>query len=241
MLIDVERRFVRVCFAKEPREDDLTALGGMRDRWLVYRHMVRARLRGMIANALVRTVAALGEEAWNAWFDRWLDEAPPRTRYIREIVPELLDYCLPRWERDPSVPPWMIELAKLEVTRWEVGYTDAEPPEAGELAFEKVPVLSPAVHVLRFAHPVHEKHETYAENPTWLCVYRRADDKTAVWAIDAFTAGILESFAAGDRTITDTVKSVAAQLEIPLDEKLVQRIGTVLAELVQRGILLGAR
>jgi hypothetical protein len=241
VLVDVERRFVRVCFAKEPREDDLTALGGMRDRWLVYRHMVRARLRGMIANALSRTVAALGEEAWASWFDRWLDEAPPRTRYIREIVPELLDFSLPRWERDASIPPWLIELARLESARWEIGYTDERAPTAGELAFDKVPVLSAAVQVLRFAHPVHEKRDAYPEQPTQLCVYRRADDKTAVWAIDSFTAGILESFAAGDRTITDTVKSVAARLEIPLDEKLVQRIGTVLAELVQRGILLGAR
>lgn len=241
MLVDVERRFVRVCFAKEPREDDLSALGGMRDRWLLYRHMVRTRLRGMIANALKRTVAALGEEAWTAWFDRWLDEAPPRTRYIREIVPELLDYCLPRWERDAAIAPWLIELARLELTRWEVGYTDAKSPDAGELAFEKIPVVTPAMEVLRFAHPVHEKRDAYTEQPTQLCVYRRADDKTAIWAIDPFTAGILEAFAAGDRTITDTVKSVAAGLEIPLDEKLVQRIGTVLAELVQRGILLGAR
>ena len=241
MLVDVERRFVRVCFAREPREDDLTALGGMRDRWLLYRHMVRTRLRAMIANALSRTVAALGEEAWTSWFDRWLDEAPPRTRYIREIVPELLDYCSPRWERDAGVPPWVIELAALEATRWEVGYTDEPKPEAGELAFEKVPVLSPATRVLRFAHPVHEKRDAYVEQPTQLCVYRRPDDKTVVWAVDAFTAGIVEAFATGDRTITDTVKAVAARLEIPLDEKLVHRIGTVLAELVQRGILLGAR
>lgn len=240
MLVDTERRFVRVCFAMEPREEDLAALGGMRDRWLLYRHMVRTRLHAMTKNALRRTVAALGEDTYATWFDRWLDGAPPRTRYIREVVAELLAFCLPRWEDDATIPPWVPELARLEGTRWELASLPDTAPTAGELAFEKTPVLSPAVRVLRFAHPVHRPAERYAEERVQLCVYRRADDKTAVWSVDAFTAGLVESFAAGDRCITDSVKVVAAALEIPIDEKLVPRVGTTLAELVERKILLGA-
>jgi hypothetical protein len=243
MLVDTERRFIRICFTREPREDDLAALGGIRDRWLLYRHMVRARLRTMIESALKRTVPALGEGAWHGWFDRWLDEAPPRTRYIREIVPELVAYCLPRWESDTTIPAWVPELARLEAARWEVGYADAPLPVAGELSFEKTAVLTPHVRVLRASHAVHRTQASYEPEPgaVHLVVYRRPDDRTAVWAVDDFTAALVEGLAPGNRNVTDTVKAAAAELDIPIDEKLVQRIGAVLAELVSRGILLGAR
>ena len=207
--------------------------------------MVRARMRGIIANVLKRTVAALGEDAWGDWYARWLDEAPPRTRYVREIVRELVAFALPRWREDPSIPDWLPELAEMEATRFELGYLDAPVPEAGELAFEKVPVLSPFVRLLRVEHAVHrvraEELEAPPKEPTTLCIYRTADDRTGVRPLDDFAATLVASFEApGESDITTLVKRAAAQHSLPIDEPLVRRVGTLLADLLQRTILLGA-
>lgn len=245
MLVDTQRRFVEICFRIEPPEEALQELGGQRERWLLYRHMVRTRMRNMLATALKRTVASLGDEAWGRWYDRWLHEAPPRTRYIREIVPEFIAFALPRWAEDESIPGWVAELATLEATRWEVSSLHAPAPEAGELAFEKVPVLSPAVRLLRVEHAVHRKRTDDdappAQEPTHLCIYRTDDDRTAVWAIDDFAAALLEAFERGEEDVTTSVKRIAAARKLPIDDRLVQRLGTLLAEFVQRSILLGAR
>ena len=245
MLVDTQRCFVEICFRREPPEEALDRLGGQRDRWLLYRHMVRTRMQGMIANALKRTVAALGEDAWNDWYARWLDEAPPRTRYIREIVPELVAFARPRWRQDPAVPAFVPELADMEATRFELGYLDAPIPEAGEIAFEKTPVLSPFVRLLRVEHAVHRVRaddvEPPPKEPTTLCIYRTADDRTGVLPLDDFAATLLASFQHPDGAdITTLVKRAAAHHSLPIDEPLVRRVGTLLADLLQRTILLGA-
>lgn len=244
-LVDTQRSFLEVCFRREPPPEALANLGGEEHRWLLYRHMVRTRMRNMLASALKRTAAALGDEAWGRWYDRWLDEAPPRTRYVREITAEFVEFALPLWRGDPSVPPWVGELATVEATRWELGYLDVPMPTADEVAFEKIPVVSPLVRLLHVDHAVHRRR---AEDdapperaPTHLCVYRRADDRTGVWALDDFAAALLEAFTRGDQDITTCVKNVATAQAIPVDEALVQRLGTLLAEFVQRSILLGTK
>ena len=54
MLADHAKAMQRVCFGAEPSEADLELLGS-RERWLVYRDLVRNRLNHVIRVALART------------------------------------------------------------------------------------------------------------------------------------------------------------------------------------------
>ena len=60
MLVDQARAIQRICFGSEPSEADLELLGS-RERWLVYRDLVRNRLNIVIGAALARTKTAIGE------------------------------------------------------------------------------------------------------------------------------------------------------------------------------------
>lgn len=243
-LLDHQRAFMHMCFDAEPREAGLRQLGAERDRWLLYRDMVRTRLTKMARAGLPRTASALGDEAFDGWVAAWLADRAPRTRHIREIVGELLRWAIPRWNADPNVPAWLVDLAALELVRWEVGALDVAMPEAGDFAFDRHPVVNPTARVLELGHAVHESETAppYPPVPTLLCVYRRADDdRTGVQPLGSFAAALLRALMPGDRTVTDAVRDVAERTGTPVDSALAVRLGSVLETLIRRGILLGAR
>ncbi len=83
----------RVCFALEPSDTDLVALGDAQ-RWRMYREMVRARLFKVIRAALPRTSEAVGKELFDEAISRWLAEQGPHTPYYRDVALEFADWWL---------------------------------------------------------------------------------------------------------------------------------------------------
>ncbi|MBC7174007.1 MAG: hypothetical protein H5U40_16315, partial [Polyangiaceae bacterium] len=65
MMHERGRAITRVCFDASPSEQDLALLGS-RERWLLYRSMVRGRLVKVVHSALPRSRAAHGEAAFDA-------------------------------------------------------------------------------------------------------------------------------------------------------------------------------
>ncbi len=247
MIVDHQRTFMNVLLSAEPSESDLEKLGGLRERWLLYRDMIRKRMRNMIAVGLKRSVGAIGEARYHQLYDAWLDEGQTRTRYIREIVPMFADFAVPRLEADPKVPRWAIELLRYEATRWLVGYEDiAFPEEVADFAFEKAPVMNPTLRLLRFEHRVHQQLEEgatqYAPSKCAVAVYRsRDDDKIYSWVPNPLSADLLEAFLAGDEPVTTVVQRVCGARGVLIDEKFIESLGTMFADLISRTMVLGSR
>jgi hypothetical protein len=240
-----QRAITRICFAQEPPEDDLQKLGA-RDRWLLYRDLVRDRLRNMVKIALPRTVETIGERQFGRAFDAWLGEAPPRTRYIRDVVPEFVQFAVPRFRDEGKVRPWAGDLARYESACWQVRY--AEDPDRSTLVdfdFDKVPVLNPALQVLRLDYPVHKKQKVgarYKQNPVNVCVYR--DDSTfkpETWVLNDFAAELVRSWGSGEQTVTESVKQVAQARGTSIDQAFLEKLSSMLADFLRRGMVLGSR
>lgn len=233
--------FARLCFSFEPSEEDLKALGALRDRWLLYRDMVRSRLRRMLNAGIPRTVAALGEAEYGAWFDRWLAERPPGTRYIREIVPEFVAFALPRWGQ----PAWVDDLLRFETARWEVGYLDAPAPSVTDFAFENAPVPNPALRRLRLRHRVHEAKKPgpngYEKVATCLCVFRRpSTDRIATWVLTERAMDWMDAFCDGEGPTTARIQKVAAARGETIDPTYVEALGATVADFLENELLLGS-
>lgn len=247
MIVDHQRHFMQVMLSAEPPAEALEKLGGQPERWLTYRDMVRRRMRGMIRAGLSRTTAAIGEPAYEATYEAWLDDAPPRTRYIREIVPAFAAFAIPRWVADEEVPGWVVDLARLEAAKWEVGYIDVEWPEApGDFAFEKVAVMNPTLRQLRLDHPVQKKLDegetAYAPKATAVMVYRKQeDDRIYTWFPNALSADLVDGWLAGDAPVTEVVKRVCADHDTAITEEFIESLGGMLAEFIEQGMVLGAR
>jgi hypothetical protein len=136
---DAERRIAedRAAFLAEVGFDaaDVQSLTGATDkRVLLYRKLIRAGLVRAIRAEVPRTAARL-EDGFDAWVSRFIDEEAPRSHYLRDVAFEFVAWAKPRWVEDPAVPDYLADLARHELSAFDVASADAAGQSPGaELA-----------------------------------------------------------------------------------------------------------
>jgi hypothetical protein len=229
-------------------EDDARALREQgAERLLVYRRLVRGTLREAVECAIPRTMARLGL-VFDEYFDRYLREHAPRSRYLRDVTTELLDFCEPLWARDERVPAWAMDLARHEAVQIVVASELARSPghEPGELSLDRPVAFVEAARLMRYAHAVHQLSEDpddLAEpsaRPTALFVYRSPEHEVRYLALSSLCADILAHLLAGE-PLGSAIQRASAEAAQALDQSVIDGVTEVLADLAARGALLGAR
>jgi hypothetical protein len=239
MLADHAQAMHRVCFGAEPSDADLELLGS-RERWLVYRDLVRNRLNHVIRVALARTKHAIGEDAFARVVDEWFSIGSPKTRYLRHVPGELAEFAIPIWQRTEA--PWVADLAGYEITAWDVRHGPPNPTPTHEFAFDRKPVLATAVKVLRLAYPVQNKPTSdagYEPEPTILCLYRDKNHKPIPRKLNPLAADLLDTWRTTDQTVAESVQQVAAAHNTQIGPDFIEKLSTLIADFIQRGIILG--
>jgi len=235
MLADRAKAMQRVCFDAAPSETDLELLGS-RERWLVYRELIQNRLVQVIDVALVRTKAAIGDEAFAQAIAEWLSTGGPKTRYLRFVPTELADFAIPIWQVEEA--PWVAELARFEIASWDVRHGPRDPEPETEFAFERRPVLRAAVQVMRLDYPVHEKPtpaEGYEPSPTILCVYRDTEHRASTRTLNALAADLLDAWKRADETVAESVERIAAQHRAEIGPAFVEKLSAIIADFIIGG------
>ena len=241
MLADTVKAMERVCFDAEPNEADLELLGS-RERWLVYRSLVRTRLVGVIEAALPRTKAANGHESLGRIIDEWLSTGGPRTRYFRNVPNELADFAIPMW-RD-TAEPWIADLARYEITSWSVRHAPPNRVSDAAFSFELRPVVATAVAVLRLDHRVNETptpENGYERDPVILCIYRNQEHRASRLVLNPLAADLLEAWQRGDETVSESVHRVAANHDTQISPAFIEKLSTLITTFIHQGILLGGQ
>ena len=245
----LQRAMTRVCFDRAPSPEDVAALGG--EPILLYRELVRSRIRDLVSIALPRTERTLGKKTISALVDGLLAEAPPRSRYFREVIPAFVAHALPRLRAPGAEPAHAADVLALESTRWELGWRDgavAGPVVPFEL--ERVPVVHPTLRLLALEHAVHRADTRVGEaagdeaperGTFWVCVHRRPDHLVETRTLDATSARLVRAWSRVDRTAIDGVREVLREERREADPAFVERMGTLLSGLLERGALLGSR
>jgi hypothetical protein len=241
MLADHAKAMHRVCFDSEPSEADLARLGS-RERWLVYRDLVRTRLLGVVEAALPRTRSAAGKEVFGGIVDEWMSAGGPQTRYFRHVPNDLTNFALPILRE--SAEPWVADLARYEIATWSVRHAPPNPTPDAELTFEAPPVVGNAVIILRLDHPVHESPTPtagYPRAPVILCLHRNEAHRAIPQKLNPLAADLLEGWQGGDATVAETVQRVAADHGVEIGPAFVEKLSTLIADFITKGILLGGR
>lgn len=264
-LVAYERDVVTLLFARD-FEPALARLGARADRWRVYRRMARTRLAEVIEDTFSRSRSVL-DDRWKGLVERFYDEAPPRSPFIRDIPSEFAAWLL-RPESAAlleGVPTWAHDLLRYEGARAEVSFaaeetaarqTHEEAENKGEsrdrvvpLAFDRPAVLSPAHRLLHVGWSVH--HLPYGELPidrsrivegaATLCLYRDVESHCVeVLELTPFTTALLTEIAREDRPLVEVVKIAAAQAGVAVDESLVLSLSELVEELMRCGVWLGS-
>ena len=212
-------------------------------RLFVYRKLVRKGLSNAIAEEIPLTRARLGDR-FDAEVSAFFDEAMPRSHYLRDVAFELVEWARPRWTGDPTLPPFLGDLATHELSAFEVAAaraTDASTPAASpELALDRPVVLHASTRLRRYGFPVHRLAESdtdLAPAVTALLVYRDAEHEVRYLELTPLAAGIVDRLLANatlGAAITEACTALGAGLSI-------EESARFFADLAERGVLLGAR
>lgn len=242
-LAEIQRAFTRVCFDETPREEDLALLHADRDRWLLYRGMVRERLHGMVRAGLPKTAALLGASRFDGAVSRYLAERGPRSRYIRDVVHELIEHAVPTWESDPCAPEHLCDLARYEASKWRAASLEWEVEAHGELDFEAIPVFNPTLCAVTLRHRVDKdaQQPPRLEEPHLALCYRKPEEsRVFTYVLNAIGARLFTAWRAGV-TCADGARAVLSELGREPDARFIDGMAGVLADLIEQKILLGSR
>jgi hypothetical protein len=191
-------------------------------------------------------VARLGD-VFDEYFDRFLAERGPRTHYLRDVTRELLDFCEPLWTDDARVPAYMMDLARHENVQIEVGAMQTRPQgtEPGELDLERPVRFVEATRLMRYGFAVHRLTESLddrsgpAEEPTALLVYRNPEHEVRYLELTPLAAAILTRLLRGE-PLGGAVTGACRDGGATLDASVLEGTARLLADLGERGALLGA-
>lgn len=263
----VQTMFARACFGKDTDrafgadlasylqehsvdDEDAAALLAAPRRLGLYRRLVRSNVTGVIETMLEATKvrcerAEVG--AFAASIAEFLDEAGPRTSHLRDVPAEFLEFIAPRWRGRPQLPRWLVDFASLELLDFTIGVAPRPepPPPLAEVSAE-LPLV--------FAEPKRLIHLEWAVNvvsredaadepehrPVSILVYRDSAHVSRFLELTPLAAAILERLFAGD-SLGAAMVSACESRQHPLDDDVLTGAARLLADLAERGVLLGAR
>jgi len=256
-----ERNLVDALFRKDP-EPHLKELGGRIDRWRVYRRMARRRLTDVIVDSFLRVGGILGDR-FDDLVERFFDETPPRSPYLRDVAGEFAAFVERTWptlQDTEKFPAWIVDLARYEWALLDVSFIGEEEgalrADVGELRMDRPAVLAPAHRILRSQWSVHRfDHEvgvsSVVEGPFALCLYRDPiTHEVRALELSPVAADLLEEVDRAEiaaregksdaRPLVEAIKYAAAAHDAVIDEAFVGALSDLIADLVERGLWLGS-
>lgn len=264
----MQRAMVAACFGRIPEErvtaglrellsengvgdEDVQAIVGASPRFWLYRRLVRGNLLDIVHRMMPRARARINEAAagaFDAVVDAFLDEVGPRTHHLRDVPTEVLAWASPRWTADPAVPRYAIDLAVYELAEFQMGVAvaPAEAPPVSDVVVDRPLSFAETKRLLTLDHAVHELPEAIAdrtaprEERTHLLAYRDAADVVRFLHLTPLAAAILERLFAA-QTLAEALPAACASEGTTLSDGILADTASLLADLAERGVFLGAR
>lgn len=217
-------------------DDDAARVAAQRRGLSVYRTLVRHNLADTLTRALPRTRDALGEGFEVALGD-FLEHAPPRTRYLRE-VPGAFARRLA--DRGGDVAPWLVDLARFEWAEFDAAHAGAVVTTREPLRLERAVRLHPAAHVLSLGWRAHDPAADPAQGARCdLLVHRAEDDDVIVEEVTPATAALLAALRDGD-TVGEALRGALADVPVREQPAALAAAVACVETLERRGVIFGA-
>lgn len=215
----------------------------------LYRQLVRHNVVNVVGTMLERTRARLENHVAGAFDDAvsgFLAEQGPRTPHLRDVPSEFLAWAAPRWRSDARMPPWLADHAELELVDFTIGVAPRPlpPPLLADVTADRALVFADPriiVHLEWATHlmPSADAAAVPEKRPVHLLVYRDAQHCTRYLDLTPLAAVILERLFAG-RPLARAMVEACESSGHPLDDQVLGGAARLLADLGERGVLLGA-
>jgi len=211
-------------------------------------------VEGFLSDAFPVLKTLYDKDDWRDLARRFYARHRCRSPYFAEISREFLDYLENEHEARPCDPPFLLELAHYEWLELALARADDTADHNaihrdGDL-LAGVPVASPLAWQHAYEWPVHRIGPHFmprepGATPTWLVVWRAADDRVRFMELNLASALLLEKIAegggAGDACGAELIRRVVAELPVADTEKALQSGQQTLKMMAAKGIVLGVR
>lgn len=230
----------------EGEDAEAMLAGGGSRRLGLYRQLVRHNVVNVVSTMLEQTRARLDAQV-PGQFARsvaaFLAEVGPRTPHLRDVPGELLAWAAPRWREDARIPAWLVDHAELELVDFTIGVAPRPPapPPLADVTADRALVFGDPRVIVHLDWAVHERRgEEPEQRPVHLLVYRDAQHAVRYLELTPLASSILERLFAGRPLAAAMVEACAASGHV-MDDSVLGGAARLLADLGERGVLLGAR
>ena len=244
----------QLAFAAHIRDPEhVSPPAGVEDRRMaIYRELFFNNLRNLLSNMFPVLKKLHSDTKWQGLIRQFMQRHRAETPYFLQLPEEFLAFLQDEYELQEDDFPFLLELAhyeyiELALSISEAGndLTDIDPN--GDL-LANVPVRSELAWVYAYQYPVHRISSDYkptepAEQPVFLAVYRRNDDKVGFLELNPITARLLELIDENDsqKSGEALLRSVAEEINYTDVDALIQHGAAALEEMRQLEILTGTR
>ncbi len=232
--------------------EDVEAILKAPPRLAVYRTLVRNGLGAVVARMLPRTRARMNA-ACAGRFDtdvaRFLAEVGPRTHYLRDVPKELFAWAEPRWRGDADVPSYLADLAAHELACFTVAASERGGEDSGrggdDVTLDRPMAFDDSARLMRYAWAVHElpADEDATNEPlrrdVRLLAYRDGTHAVRWLELTPLAASTVERLMSGEPLGPAVERACADHGTAP--GAVAADVARLLADLGERGVLLGAR
>ncbi len=217
----------------------------------IYRELLYNNVEDFLANAFPVLREITEDERWHALVREYFSEHRAKTPLFPQMPTEFLAYLEHERAPRPEDPPFLLELAHYEWVELALSLSDAPVPWQeidgdGDL-LAGTPALSALALPLSYRFAVHRIGPDYQPrepeaSPAYLVVYRDASDEIGFLEINPATFRLLQLLSR-DHALSghQALELVAAELQHPNPQAVLDGGKQVLEDLRQRGIVLGTR
>jgi hypothetical protein len=245
-LTDLERVLADVVRNKEPSsldDRDAAALAAVDPRRLnIYRKLVRGTVRDAIALQCPRSADRLGRSALDAWVGRFCESVLPRSQILRDVAFEFCAWAAPEWQKDARLPACLSDLARYELFEFDVYTARREAggrPNGDALDAAMGVAFDGTARIARFGCAPHLGVGDPEPRPVSLFAYRDQAGELVTLELGRSATKLMVSLLVDRQPLGLSVEGTSLAEGEPLDRALIDATAQLLADLSERGVLLG--
>ena len=223
---------------------------GIEDRRMaIYRDLFFNNLLKLLSGTFPVLKKLHSRGKWRSMVRQFMRHHRAQTPYFLRIPREFLSFLENEYARDETDFPFLLELAHYEWAELALSVADETNDDLtvdsdGDL-LEGVPVKSRLAWLLSYRYPVHRISPDFLPTepgnaPTYLTIYRRADDDLGFMEMNPVTARLLQLIDDNDSASgRQLLETLAAEMKYPDVGALIGHGKAALEEMRQAEILLG--
>ena len=226
------------------------APGNIEDRRMaVYRELFYNNLLKLLSGTFPVLKKLHAKEKWRQMIRQFMVQHRAQTPYFLQVPKEFLNFLENEYEMGDDDFPFLLELAhyewvELAISVSEQSNDDLDVDPNGDL-LAGVPVKSKLADAYAYHYPVHRIAEDFipkepGAQPTYLVVYRQANDDLGFMELNPVTARLLEMIHNNaEATGRELLAQLATEISYPDPDALIAHGAVALQEMKDAEILLG--